>query len=61
MKYSISFEIEIPDDINPTHQEVLDWVKYQLNIWGHLKLSNPLSKYDDWDELKPIFLRVLQR
>ena len=49
MRYSIEFDIEIPDGVD--EDDVIEWIRFELNDNGSMANSNPLSR----DSIEPIF------
>ena len=58
MKKTITFEIELP--IKATRQELEEWLEFNLDIVPNLSESNPLGRYDDWNELKIDKLHIME-
>jgi hypothetical protein len=44
MKIRVRFELEVPDMVST--QEVDEWLRYKLGIWGHILNSNRLVDAD---------------
>lgn len=53
MKIKVEFEIELPvvDGVQPTDDEIEEWLRYELNDNGGMELANPLSG----EQVEPIF------
>ena len=43
MKVKIEFEVELPDDIKHTEQELEDFLRFEFNDNGSLSLKNPFA------------------
>lgn len=51
MKITLEYEVEIPDSINASEDEIEDWVRFEIGDNGSLNGKNPLIN----ERLKPIF------
>ena len=61
MKIKIEFEIELPktEGIQPTTEEIEEWLRYSLNDNGNMACANPLSQFEvepisgtfEWEEV----------
>jgi hypothetical protein len=53
MEVEIKFRVRIPEvnGIAPNDEQIEEWLRYELNDNGNMKLSNPLSK----EMVEPIF------
>jgi hypothetical protein len=42
MKIEVTFELELPDNIND--EDVAEWLEFELNYNGQMNSKNPLAK-----------------
>lgn len=55
MDYEVRFDITVPENIE--QEEIMEWIKFELEIQASIKTSKELLGLS-WDDLKPRFLIV---
>lgn len=51
MRAKISFEVNVPE-VGATDDEIMEWLRFELNDNGSMSAKNPLAKTSD---VEPVF------
>ena len=51
--HEVYFKIDLPDEVEPSEQQLRDWVRFEICHEGGVSSDNPLAGYDIDDLIDP--------